>query len=301
MQKLVQRQCPVCKSSNYLPYLSKESLQLVKCLECGMTFSNPVAEEFITGSYYNDSSSYYLSEAKLAGDYSPVRFSRELAIFRRFSQRGRLLDVGCSTGAFLYQVGQRWPGDYEMLGTDVAGPALDFARAKGVNVTSAHLFDEECDWGKFDAITYWAVLEHLPDPSMFLKRSSELLKPNGHCFVLVPNFNALAVKLLGARYRYILPQHLNYFTRHTLRRLADEHFTILYEGNSHFNPAVIYQDWKRSGRTASDQERAALLAKTTLLKNNRWLLPLREGYKVAERVLALLNLADNLVLVLRKR
>jgi SAM-dependent methyltransferase len=154
---------------------------------------------------------------------------------------------------------------------------------------------------QFDAVTFWAVLEHLAEPRLFLERAWRALKPEGVCFVLVPNLGSLAMRLLGARYRYVYPQHLNYFSRGTLRRLVEERFEVVETRFTHFNPVVVWQDWRRAGAEVSNLERAALLKRTTGWKQRRWLKPARGLYRIAELGLGSLGLADNLAMVLRKR
>jgi 2-polyprenyl-3-methyl-5-hydroxy-6-metoxy-1,4-benzoquinol methylase len=264
-----------------------------------MIFANPVPREFETGDFYDHSGQYYLSEAKLQSDYAPVRFERELRLFTRHVPNGRVLDVGCSTGAFLHQLQSRFRSRYQILGTDVAGPALDYADSKNIPVLRGNFLEQTfSDSEPFDAVTFWAVVEHLVHPRPFLEKAASILKPGGHCFVLVPNFRSLATRLLGARYRYILPQHVNYFTAQTLRALAQKNFEVLEVTSTHFNPIVIVQDFKN--REVSEANRAILLKKTTSLKQNTLLGPIRLAYRAAESFLSTTMLADNLVAILKK-
>ena len=100
-----------------------------------MIYANPAPEEFASGEYYDRTGAeYYLSPAKLESDYAPVRFERELRLFRKHCRGGAVLDVGCSSGAFLFQLSQRFPGCYDILGTDVSGPPLDYTESRGVPV-----------------------------------------------------------------------------------------------------------------------------------------------------------------------
>lgn len=282
--------------------LRKAELQLVRCRHCAMVYANPVPAEFASGEYYDQTGAdYYLSPAKLESDYAGVRFARELGLFRRHCAGGAVLDVGCSSGAFLFQLNQQFPGAYQILGTDVSGPALAYAKSRGVPVTAGKFPEQDFAGQTFDAITFWAVLEHLCDPKVFLEKAHSLLKPDRLCFVLVPNLRSLAARLLGARYRYIYPQHLNYFTRETLLRLLGDLFSVLDCRSTHFNPLVLWQDWKGGGAEVSNRERARLLQRTTAYKQNRLLGPVRILYRGSERLLGALSLADNLVLVLRRR
>jgi 2-polyprenyl-3-methyl-5-hydroxy-6-metoxy-1,4-benzoquinol methylase len=269
-----------------------------------MIYANPVEEVLATGTFYDHlAAPFYLSPDKLAGDYSPVRFARELKLFRRFCPRGEILDVGCSTGAFLYQIKKQFAGSYETTGIDVAGPALDYAEQKGVRVLRESFLTKDFANRAFSAVTFWAVMEHLMNPREFLSKTATILQPSGYCFVLVPNFQSLAMRLLGKKYRYILPQHVNYFTRSTLQRLVkmEPRFEIIYCSSTHFNPLVIWQDWRRSGKSVADGDRAKLLKRTSGYKQNPVLKPIKIALTATEAVLAKLNMADNLVVVLRNK
>ena len=229
-----------------------------------------------------------------------MRFERELRLFRQFCPRGAVLDVGCSSGAFLFQLAKRWPGDYEVLGTDVSGAPLDYAASRAVPVARGNFLELDFGGRTFDAVTFWAVIEHLAEPKQFLNRAAEFLKPGGLCFVLVPNLRSLAARLLGARYRYVYPQHLNYFAAQTLARLCAPRFEIVASRFTHFNPVVVWQDWRSGGCEVSNRERAALLQRTTACKQKAWMKPAQWCYALTEAALAAFGLADNLALVLRR-
>jgi 2-polyprenyl-3-methyl-5-hydroxy-6-metoxy-1,4-benzoquinol methylase len=268
-----------------------------------MIFASPIPAELASGSFYNETHApFYLSPDKLESDYASVRFERELKLFRRFCKSGNVLDVGCSTGAFLFQLQNCFP-DYDALGTDVSQPALEYAKSRGVKIVNESFLDFDFGQKRFDAITFWAVMEHLVNPKQFLDKSASLLKSGGHCFILVPNMKSLAVRILGGKYRYILPEHLNYFTPRTLQDFSQTQpsLEIVASGSMHFNPLVIWQDLRSGSEYASDEQRAALLKRTTSYKQNPLLKPAKWVYKGAEKFLAALNLADNIFLVLRKK
>ncbi len=331
---LIHRVCPVCDSRDTAPHWQKGELRLVRCPECGMIYASPIPAGMASGEFYDAAGrDYYLSPAKLESDYADVRFERELRLFRRFCARGSVLDVGCSSGAFLFQLNKRWPGDYEILGTDVSGAPLDYAESRGVPVARGNFLELDFEGRdeptpdpsqegnspscaapllggvrggfsgteKFDAITFWAVIEHLPEPKRFLDKAHAILKPGGLCFVLVPNFKSLATRLLGARYRYIYPQHLNYFTAQTLRKLVAPQFALVQLRTTHFNPIIIWQDFRDQGREVTNAERAELLKRTTRYKQSAAMKPVQALYRASEKILGVLKLADNLVAVLQKR
>ena len=270
-----------------------------------MRYANPVDAELVNGDFYHRlAAPFYLSPDKTAGDYAAIRFARERRIFRRHCPGGRVLDVGCSTGGFLHSLNRRFPGAYDLLGMDVAGPALDYAEQHGLRVIRQPFLDASLAPSTFDAITFWAVLEHLSDPRAFLARASTLIKPGGHCFVLVPNLDSLAVRILGSRYRYVMDEHLNYFSRRTLALLAhgipEFELEVIELHSTHFNPVVLWQDWRSPLDRVPDAERARLLSRTTRWKASSVLTPVRWIYSGVEWLLGKLVLADNLVIVLRR-
>jgi 2-polyprenyl-3-methyl-5-hydroxy-6-metoxy-1,4-benzoquinol methylase len=299
MPALLHRVCPLCGQDDAAPFLQKHQLALVRCRNCAMTYANPVAGELAGPLYEQLGTPFYLAPEKLESDYASVRFTRELRLFQRFCPAGDVLDVGCSTGAFLFQLRSR--GDYRVVGTDISAPALAYARSRGIEVVAGSFLEHDFGERRFDAVTFWAVLEHVLTPGDFLRRALGLLQPGGHVFLLVPNLRSLAVRLLGRKYRYILPQHVNYFTAATLGRLAQiAGLRVVARGTMHFNPAVIWQDARGRGGFVADDERAALLRRTTALKQNPLLQPARFVYRLTEQALGSLGLADNLFLVLRK-
>lgn len=298
---MIERRCPVCEWRETRPHWRKEGVTLVQCAACGMVFANPVPAAMASGEHYEGlAAGLYLSPDKLAADYAPVRFERELKLFREFCPQGRVLDVGCSTGAFLFQLEARWPGRYERLGMDVVGPALGHAEQQGVPVRFEAFLEHDFGGANFDAVTMWAVAEHLVEPARFLAKAAALLRPGGHCFVLVPNLKSLAARLLGPRYRYVMPEHLNYFTDGTLLRLVARapELEVVALRSTHFNPAVLWQDWRGRGRRVPDAERVALLKRTTAWKQRGGLA--RACHRAAEACLGAAQLADNLVLVARR-
>lgn len=294
------RECPLCGGNESPPFLRKNELQLVRCSACGMIFANPVALEMASGGFYDAAGDEYLTADKLAGDYADVRFDRELRLFHNHSPGGSVLDVGCSSGGFLYQLNKRFPMTYEVLGTDVSRAPLEHAEKMGIPVVRDNFLTHSFP-GQFDAITFWAVMEHLFEPQKFLRKAVSILKPGGLCFILVPNMKSLAVRLLGAKYRYIFPEHINYFTPRTLRDFAGRELEVLELRSTHFNPLVIWKDLRGGARDIPRSERTELLKQTTAYKQSRWLFPVRVAYGASEWVLGKLHLADNLLVVGRKK
>jgi hypothetical protein len=65
------------------------------------------------------------------------------------------------------------------------------------------------------------VIEHLPDPHGTLELCARHLNPGGIIVVTTGDFASLYARLAGARWRLMTPpQHLWYFTRASIERMA---------------------------------------------------------------------------------
>src|SRR5881227_3654330 len=134
------RSCPVCDGREPVRVWEKGSLPVVRCGRCSMVYSEAVAEDLASGLFYQQRP-FYLSPEKLESDYAPVRFERELRIFRTWCRTGEVLDAGCSTGGFLHQLRTRYGPAYNLLGADVATAALNYAESRELPIWRGAFLD----------------------------------------------------------------------------------------------------------------------------------------------------------------
>jgi len=122
---------------------------------------------------------------------------------------------------------------FEKKGWDVCGlepnpEGVEYARSQKLNVHLAGIEDFNCVGEKrFDIVTLLNVLEHLRQPAETLKNiRSQLLKKDGLLVIDVPNeFNDFQT-VANAEYRLkewwvCPPNHINYFTATSIRRLLE--------------------------------------------------------------------------------
>lgn len=111
---------------------------------------------------------------------------------------GRMLDVGGGTGhrAALFQ---RAGFDCTVLEPDER--ALRVAREQfGLKTVSGLLETADFPSGAFDLITFYHVVEHLPEPATTLQAACRFLRPGGWVVVLGPVITGWQSRWLGARW-----------------------------------------------------------------------------------------------------
>ena len=100
----------------------------------------------------------------------------------------RLLDVGCGTGFFLEAAAER----YAVAGLDPSPQAVGFCLKRGLTeVREGGVATLAGMKPGFDAVTFFDVIEHLPDDLGALALARQVLRPGGRVFVSVPAYQWL--------------------------------------------------------------------------------------------------------------
>jgi ubiquinone/menaquinone biosynthesis C-methylase UbiE len=99
---------------------------------------------------------------------------------------GKVLDIGCGTGALLDQLRAR---SEELWGLDISHEALKYCALRGhENLIRADATNTPFPSAYFDVITSIGLIEHLDDDESFLLEIKRLLKPNGILILLTSSF-----------------------------------------------------------------------------------------------------------------
>lgn len=201
---------------------------VVKCSSCGLMRTNPRPTSGTIGSYYPDDYGPYLgtqvrqaAPTQISGIKKRLKFLvNRVTNFN--TQRlpslapGRMLEIGCASGAFLHQMARL---GWQVEGIEFSEKAAQAATRLGYCVHAGPLETAPHPDEPFDLIVGWMVLEHLHDPVGGLQRLREWAKPGAWLVLSVPNAGALEFRLFGDRwYALQLPTHLHHFTAATLER-----------------------------------------------------------------------------------
>jgi len=107
----------------------------------------------------------------------------------------RVLEVGSGSGILLCNLALQRP-DISFLGLEPTGEGFNYTQAfhqLANSLPNAALqscgYEDLDDKDGYDLIYLINVFEHLPDWQDFMHRLQNLLRPNGKCLILCPNYS----------------------------------------------------------------------------------------------------------------
>ncbi|HEY8657411.1 MAG TPA: class I SAM-dependent methyltransferase [Hanamia sp.] len=233
---IVYDSCPNCGDKNIILVFSAkdytvsgERFEIWECKNCTQRFTQNIPGKEEIGKYYQ--SENYISHSDTSKGlinyiYHKVR-KRTLAQKRKLIENatgkktGKILDVGCGTGAFLHAMANaKW---------NITGLEPDSkAREKALELYGLQLEQIEKFYSlpvqTFDAITMWHVLEHVHDLHDYINQLKKLLKPGGKLFIAVPNYTSYDAAIYKEFWAaYDVPRHLYHFSPESMKKLLNTH------------------------------------------------------------------------------
>lgn len=233
--------CSLCSDNNFKVIFKKDSkskkaLIVCVCNTCSMVSQNPIPTEQEVAQYY---STEYRQDYKQA--YEPklkhVYRAGNLALNRlRFLTNnnitsGKLLDIGAGGGEFTYISNK--------LGFVSTGiePNIGYSNyAKNqyqANVKTGQLADID---DKFDVITAFHVIEHIPGSIKTFEKLYDLLNKKGYLLIEVPNIETYNQSPANTFFK----AHIHYFSETTLISAASQFFSVVSLDNSS-NLCILFE------------------------------------------------------------
>ncbi len=204
--------------------ISGETFDLLRDTETEMLVTFPQPSKQNLHKYYQSSSYISHTDSKKGLTSFLYQWVKKRAIKNKLNLilklnngTGRLLDIGSGTGEFLKKAND---AGWIVNGVEPNENARKLAAKKKIHLReSIDDFSNE----KFDVVTLWHVLEHLPELEDSIIKIEELLKPKGILIVAVPNYKSYDAKYYKQYWAgYDVPRHLWHFSKTSMTCLFSE-------------------------------------------------------------------------------
>ncbi len=228
--------CPIC-NENSKQWRQKNSYSIYKCKGCGFGFVHPplsqdqILEIYATSGHGNKFIEISLEQVLEAERIYPnssidsVRLFGQITNYHIIANR-QALDVGAGYGFYTRQLQEQ---GFDVTPLELAANEkriLTEMTGKQPVSSTYEAFESKDQYG---VVLMSQILEHAADPIFWTQKTRDLLEKNGLWVIAVPHFNSWSRRLMQEKDFYIIPpEHLNYFTKKSLRILLENHgFEIL--------------------------------------------------------------------------
>lgn len=208
--------------------VSGEVFDLMLDENLGLLKTFPTPQPSALGKYYQ--SEDYLSHKDKSRNLMSVLYNvvkkislqRKIKHLKKYKETGNLLDVGAGTGSFL-AVAKK--AGFTTSGVEPNPDARDLAMQKKLDVVESL---DKLKNSKFDVITMWHVLEHIPNLNETIQLLKNFLTEDGILIIAVPNYkcyDALYYKEYWAGYD--VPRHLWHFSQESIQKIFENKLTLM--------------------------------------------------------------------------
>ncbi len=239
--------CHICKTpSDFL--VNKDGFDEYICPSCKLSFVYPAPKaEWLKEKVYSYESGYQGNKKNNLSEIpEEARTIKMMDFLSKKKPKGKLLDVGCSSGGFMFSARKR---GFYCEGVEINKRTADIAVANGFRVHNGFLETAPFEKGSFDVVYLGDVIEHVNDPRSFVKTCASFLKKDGILVISTPNVDCWWSSTTLALYKMFKipwtsltpPHHLFQFSFDNLNTLlSEQNFQNVY---SIFNrpPSLKYE------------------------------------------------------------
>ena len=191
--------CALCGNENLKLIVTEDwfgdDFNVVRCGKCKLIFTNPRPTREWKENFYDPDINEYLQQ-----DQREFPFQNENLISRidvpawdylktQLPNGSKLLDVGCSSGAFVRAALHH---GFNASGMDYSEEAVAHARnTDNLDVFQGHVEKIPAEDNSYDIITLIQVIEHFDHPMEALAELQRVLKPGGLLYLETVNYQKL--------------------------------------------------------------------------------------------------------------
>lgn len=211
MKKYNSRKCPLCKKTAKNWFIKEPSYWY--CRDCNLAWIKKVPNIEYDDNYYIGKSSV------LSSIFAPIEktFYKIRSMYAGNSQKKVWVDVGAGDGGFLTTVNAK-----RKIGVEYSFSGRKIMEESGLETLSDKQFLRRIGLNA-DIISFWHVLEHVPEPWDYLVSAKRNLKSNGKIVVGIPNIDSLEFNFTREYWFHLQPQfHLWHFSPNSLKKILEQ-------------------------------------------------------------------------------
>ncbi len=255
--------CPICAGKSLAIRYSFDEFDVVSCKRCYSSwrsnmYSRGKLDEIYCDSDY-DLHPYFDRNHDDENTLAQRRYrdyARGLSYVREVTS-GRLLDVGAGSGTFLRLARK---AGWQVEGAEMSPRLAEVASAGGeISMHVGTFEDVQLGVDKYDAVTFWDIIEHVVDPKSVIQKAFSILKPGGAVLFCTPNEDSLLPRIgkilysTGIRYPALAlhpTNHTYFFSKKGFRSLLEEAgFTVIkvYSQAAYFEHSPLASRTQKAG------------------------------------------------------
>ena len=188
--------CFICDSLKFKHLYELPNGKIIQCLGCETVCRENLVSGDVAHDLYQDENylnSSFFDALKVGADTTVEPYIIYNKVLKRLDEKvgenKRLLDIGCSYGAFLDTARQY---GWEVSGVDLSQQASSYASSeRNLSVHCGTLEEAKYPDHYFSVVALWDVIEHLDRPLDTLKEVNRILAPGGTVIIFTINQKSL--------------------------------------------------------------------------------------------------------------
>ena len=218
------KKCPICKNIKFTDYGKianthkdlSNLFNLMGCKECKHWFLSKMPKNEFLKDLYKNGSRYVFGEQHVKNFKKTLKskiydFDHWIYRFMENKKKGNYLEVG--------------PGACQLLNTfkKKGWKCQGYELSKWIESDDVvHNINKITNYNN-DVLVMSDVLEHVPNPLLFLKKFSIFQNKGGMLFLSYPNANSFKAKILKTNWSMVVPlAHLNFFSINSTKILLEK-------------------------------------------------------------------------------